>query len=245
MEYSDAKPHRCDTGISLSSGTSRAPNSSGKIVRDNTYYCHDVIILVEDCLFKVPHRYLIQESEFFQQMFQLPAGQTSVVDGLTDEQPLRIEFIKKHEFRQLLKILYPRPSFRPSDDDEVFNLTLDEWTSVLKLSTMWGMDRVRAFTISKMGILLKSNPVTQVILAREYHVDQWLLPGLNMLVKRAEMITTHEVELLGVDSALEIMKIRECAQVNNYGSHVLLDERGYVDVDPTERIKESSVLMKK
>ena len=75
--------------------------------------CHESHILliaiaqVEDTLFRVHRRYFEQESEVFRAMFQLPVGNGVVADGSSDEQPLRLEGVKKEDFRQLLRIMFP------------------------------------------------------------------------------------------------------------------------------------------
>ena len=64
---------------------------------------------VENQLFKVPRRNFANESEIFSDMFQLPAptGEKHTLDGSSDEQPLRLEGIKKSDFLQLLRIIFP------------------------------------------------------------------------------------------------------------------------------------------
>jgi hypothetical protein len=52
--------------------------------------------------------HFIQESEILSEMFLLPPPDSSVIDGLTDEQPLRLDHILKEDFRQLLKVFYPQ-----------------------------------------------------------------------------------------------------------------------------------------
>ena len=41
-------------------------------------------------------------------MFQMPIAQDGTADGLTKEQPIRLDGIKRDDFRQLLRIMYPR-----------------------------------------------------------------------------------------------------------------------------------------
>lgn len=58
--------------------------------------------------FQVPRIHFIQESEILREMFLLPPPDSSVIDGLTDEQPLRLDHILREDFRQLLKVFYPQ-----------------------------------------------------------------------------------------------------------------------------------------
>lgn len=41
-------------------------------------------------------------------MFKLPQNPDTTADGLSDDQPLRLEGIKRDDFRQLLRVMYPR-----------------------------------------------------------------------------------------------------------------------------------------
>ena len=63
---------------------------------------------VEDQLFKVPRRNFAIESEIFSDMFQLPVPTTAghSLDGSSDDQPLRLDGIKKSDFVQLLRVMF-------------------------------------------------------------------------------------------------------------------------------------------
>jgi len=63
---------------------------------------------VEDTLYRVPRHPFEQESEVFRDMFGLPIVKGAIPDGLSDEQPLHLEGIMKEDFRQLLRIMFPR-----------------------------------------------------------------------------------------------------------------------------------------
>jgi hypothetical protein len=41
-------------------------------------------------------------------MFKLPQNPDIAADGLSDDQPLRLEGVKSDGFRQLLRVMYPR-----------------------------------------------------------------------------------------------------------------------------------------
>lgn len=44
----------------------------------------------------------------FETMFKLPAGEGNETDGSTDENPIRLDGIKKADFEQLLTVMYLR-----------------------------------------------------------------------------------------------------------------------------------------
>ena len=62
---------------------------------------------MENYFFKVP-RHHFESSEIFRDMFQLPIAEGVQPDGFSKEQPLRLGGIKKGDFQQLLRIMYPR-----------------------------------------------------------------------------------------------------------------------------------------
>ena len=63
---------------------------------------------VENELFRVPRRNFAMDSEIFSDMFQLPASTDGTPpDGSSDERPLRLDGIKKSDFIQLLRVMFP------------------------------------------------------------------------------------------------------------------------------------------
>jgi hypothetical protein len=61
---------------------------------------------VEGTLFKVPRRYFEHKSELFNTIFKLPTNE-EVVEGLSDDKPFVLAGIKKVDFENLLKVIYP------------------------------------------------------------------------------------------------------------------------------------------
>jgi hypothetical protein len=59
-------------------------------------------------LFKLPRAPFERNSEVFQEMFGLPVPANTVTDGSGDENPLRLDGVKKDDFRQLLRVMFPR-----------------------------------------------------------------------------------------------------------------------------------------
>jgi len=176
--------------------------SASIIRRDESFYFVDVIFLVEGCLFKVPRTYFERDSEVFCGLFQFPVPQNVAVDGSSDRQPLRLDGVKENDFRQLLKVMYPHHAGQQD------TMTSTEWTSVLKLSTMWSFDSLREQAIQNMS-RLSIDPVERAALAHEYSVDEWLLPALNELAQREEPIGIEEARRLGWETALQIAAVRE------------------------------------
>ncbi|KAI6046772.1 hypothetical protein EDC04DRAFT_1248639 [Pisolithus marmoratus] len=178
--------------------------ANGEISRHSDFYIPTVTFLVEDSLFRVPKEPFQQESDVFWTMFSLPQGDGIAVEGSSDENPIRLRGTSKNDFEQLLKsLLHRKYSQQPNLPNSI-----EQWTSVLKLSTMWCFEKLRQASIdalAKSGI----GPVDKVALSHRYHIKDWLLPALNELARRPEPITTEEAKRMGIDIALKLASIRE------------------------------------
>lgn len=88
-------------------------------------------------------------------------------------------------------------------------LTLEEWTSALKLSTMWTCAAIRTKAITQCYTLMdKSCPISMVVLGKRYHVSSWLLEGYTTLCMRDNLPTVEERINLGLDTTLRIAEVR-------------------------------------
>ncbi|KIM36762.1 hypothetical protein M413DRAFT_77829 [Hebeloma cylindrosporum] len=175
---------------------------ASKIIRDEDYYLQNAIFQVEDRLFKVPIRNFIQESEVFAAMFQLPQNPNSIVEGETDGKPIRLDGIRKEDFKQLLRVMYAR-AFAEEE-----KLTEGEWESVLVVAAHWEMDRFRHLAIKKLGPSFSTEPYKLVVMGREHNVD-WLVSGILLLVLRKEPMGDQDVHKIGVPAVLNVSLIRE------------------------------------
>ncbi|KAK0459207.1 uncharacterized protein EV420DRAFT_308675 [Desarmillaria tabescens] len=166
--------------------------------RSENYYWEDVVVQVEDTLFRFPKHYLMGKSEAFKSMLSMPQGDNEP-EGTSDDRPIKLLGISKVEFERLLQVLHP------IDAQKEPNLSMDAWFSVMKLSSLWRLADTRNVAISHLTTLLwKIDPVDRVILGRKYSVAQWLSSGYMDLVHRAELLTQEEAEKIGLDTALQI-----------------------------------------
>ncbi|KAI6141530.1 hypothetical protein EDD17DRAFT_1902503 [Pisolithus thermaeus] len=180
-----------------------------EISRHSNFYVSTVTFLVEDSLFKVSREPFEKESEVFCDMFSLPQGSSVVVEGTSDENAIRIDRTSKDDFEQLLKaLLHRKYGSQPNLPHGI-----EQWTSVLKLSTAWNFERLRQAAIDALtesGI----GAVDRVVLSQRYYIKNWLLPALNELARRPEPIILEEAQRMGIDIALKLASVRERVTVS-------------------------------
>ncbi|KAF5379189.1 hypothetical protein D9615_006037 [Tricholomella constricta] len=177
--------------------------------RDALYYLMPITIQVEDCLFKVPRNSFMQNSPIFRDMVSIPQGSISYVEGSSDSHPLKLD-VNKEDFRQLLKVLFPL------DIPPGKTMSKDGWIAVLRLSSMWEMDKVRELAITNLTSSGMGS-VEKIVLAKEFHVPQWLRSGYQELVNRQEMLSMEESERISYKSATGVFQVRESTRNRNQG----------------------------
>jgi hypothetical protein len=85
----------------------------------------------------------------------------------------------------------------------------NEWESVLKLSTIWGMGDIRDMAIEMLTMGL--NSVDKILLGQAYGVPNWLLNGCGELAERDETISGAEGRMLGPDIVAGLCQVREAS----------------------------------
>lgn len=155
-------------------------------------------------------------------MFELPQDSESTPDGLTDSQPIRLEDVKRKDFKQLLRVMYAqyvrpqtnRPwSLKPrpprSFSSEEISLTESDWTSVLVLAARWEMLRLQDLAIDNLTPLFASDPHKLVDMGRKYNIDFWIMTGIQSLVMRKDPMNEDDANIIGPFASLKISAIRE------------------------------------
>ena len=118
--------------------------------------------------------------------------------------------------------------------DSNFSFTLEEWQSVLKMASLYEMDKVKTFVIDKMEPLLTDFPSLQIHLAKAYKIQKWFAPALYRLAQRAEPLGEEDIRLVESDW-LKICALREkltrckkCGAGIHSGDFNLMEEIGRV-----------------
>ncbi|KAH6908501.1 hypothetical protein BKA70DRAFT_1280030 [Coprinopsis sp. MPI-PUGE-AT-0042] len=178
------------------------PPSQGHATRNQLFYYETIVIRIEDQLFCIPKHCLERQSEAFEGMFSL--DKTSTQEGRADHTPITLEEYKSLDFERLLKVLLPEP-LAPSPPD----LDKDEWISVLKLSTIWCMTKVRDLAIERLSDMELSLPEI-LALGKEHRVTDWLLEGLASLVEQETVDCTDDMALiLGWKTVAKVFALRD------------------------------------
>ncbi|EIN06749.1 hypothetical protein PUNSTDRAFT_136585 [Punctularia strigosozonata HHB-11173 SS5] len=182
-----------------------APSSQRPLPKRNTrFYLRSVIFQVEDELYRIPRRTFEQDSGVFKTMFSLPRPRNGKEEGNTDDNPIRLQGIKKRDFEQLLRVI--QPSFPSSGG----NLTIQEWLVVLELATMWEFAGIRVRAIEAL-LVLPMDPVEKVTVGFQYDIkdERWLPPALKALVERPKCLTLEEGVKLGLECVIKLAQVRE------------------------------------
>ncbi|KDQ55085.1 hypothetical protein JAAARDRAFT_114741, partial [Jaapia argillacea MUCL 33604] len=156
---------------------------------------------VEGQLFKVPRYGFTAEPSVFQTTFSLPQGDQQA-EGSCDENPLRLEGISAVDFQGLLKVMYPLIASH-------LTLPWEDWRSALRLATMYDFSRIRDLAIEEMSKITDADPVQIILVAREFSIEEWLLPAYRRLACRDQPISLADAQLLGWETAIGLSHVRE------------------------------------
>ncbi|KAG6879024.1 hypothetical protein C0992_005774 [Termitomyces sp. T32_za158] len=164
--------------------------------KDAEYYLETATFQVEGTLYKVAKYHFLKGQ-----------GMAAIFAGCKSEHDvIYLDDVSRDEFRTLLKLLYPL-SVMPTN-----NFTTEEWIAVLNLSTRWKMLDIRNLAIRQLNVA-NVDPIDRIVLARRYHIPQWLTSSLVPLIRRESSLSTDEVEKLGFELALKIFRIRDSSRI--------------------------------
>ncbi|KAF8632457.1 hypothetical protein AX15_001888 [Amanita polypyramis BW_CC] len=113
--------------------------------------------------------------------------------------------------RMVLQISNRSPSmaFKKGISSHYFDACIPQWESVLKLSTLYEMAKVKAFSVEKMTPLLIESPTRQIYLSKTYDIKEWLALGVVRLANRTRPIDEEDVKIVGISDALKVCALRE------------------------------------
>jgi hypothetical protein len=151
-------------------------------------------------------------------MFELPVVANTMRDGSSIERPFRLDGIVQSDFKLLLRVMasrsedrtmyqqmtdYPGHSYGREE-----SLSTDEWTSVLKLSIMWGIQSIKEKAINRVFQQGALDLLVKISIARDYGLSDELLHSLNLLAQQRR-IKAEDANVLGLEYFLKILEVQE------------------------------------
>jgi len=186
-----------------------SPNPIGeRVVRNTEYYLQggDVVFRVENHLFRVHRYFFTRDSSVFREKLPHPPPPGEFTKGSSDSNPFILEDTFIVDFERLLWVFY-NPHY------SIYEGSVDEWSSILKLAHQWEFIEVKAFALRELE-QLEIAPLQKVILYHTHVVNRDLLhASYAALTERDDPITIEEGRLLGLETALTLARAREYARV--------------------------------
>ncbi|CAE6350498.1 unnamed protein product, partial [Rhizoctonia solani] len=178
-----------------------------KFFFDNTL----LVIQIENVQFNV-HKYQLLQSETFADMFRIAAESDrdpeEPTEGSSPEYPLKLEGVSAQDFESLLTVLYAN-HFSNSQPEPKASLIIPAF----RLVNMWNFKELREYLMPLAEQVL--NDASKIAFAREFHIQQWIVPAFVRLCHRKEPLDTDEAKMVGLDGVLLISRIREGRYTKN------------------------------
>jgi hypothetical protein len=164
------------------------------------YVEHELVtLLVDECLFRVPRRYLQHHSDVFASMFALPQSAPHV-EGQADDTPIRLDGAPLEEFEALLDMIYSHELGLPQS-------TNYNGLTRLAAATRWEAHAFRQQALDQLAG--SDDAIAQLVAFRRFGVPEWHWPTLFTLSMRENHLSKEEVSQLTCDDLFTLMAIRE------------------------------------
>jgi hypothetical protein len=95
---------------------------------------------------------------------------------------------------------------KSASDFEDHSLSYEQWKSVLHLSSLWGFASMRKLALRSIN---PPTPFDQLLLARAYSVDHWILPALSALCERTVPLSLNEARQMNIEDVVLVTTVRE------------------------------------
>ncbi|KAI0002244.1 hypothetical protein BJV74DRAFT_43321 [Russula compacta] len=173
------------------------PTTDDSFLRHDTYFFKDgnITFMVDGTLYCVHRYFFSRDSAYFStKFFQL---------GVRDHETLRtivsLGDIERRDFEALLSVMYP-------ENFDEHDLSYEQWRSVLHLSTRWGFSSLRRLALRSVK---PPTPCDQLLLARTYGIDHWVLPALSALCERTTPLSLKEARQMNIEDVVLVATVRE------------------------------------
>jgi hypothetical protein len=92
------------------------------------------------------------------------------------------------------------------------DLSYEEWKSVLDLAMCWDFISIRRLALKNIR---PPTPHDQLILARTYSVDHWVVPALSALCERETPLSLEEARQMDIEDVVLVATVREDIRSRN------------------------------
>ncbi|KAH9042754.1 hypothetical protein EDB85DRAFT_2227017 [Lactarius pseudohatsudake] len=183
---------------------------------------------VENTLFRVHRFFLTRDSSWFREKLPYPASPGETIKGSSDNLPLVLEGdVTKSDFERFLWVFY-NPKY------SLYDATIEEWTSILKLAHAWSSIEVKELAIRGLeGLQIPA--LQKIVLYQTYDVDRnYLQTAYTALTVRDEPITIEEGRELGLETSLQLARAREVARAPVFSGRGVGNPRSPVNLAGVE-----------
>ncbi|KAK1217006.1 hypothetical protein PQX77_020356 [Marasmius sp. AFHP31] len=178
------------------------------------YYFDDgnVVFQVRDTLYKV-HRYFFEQNSLtmavmISSVLERAALMMGRGMGMVNVAnfPVVLYDTNPADFEKLLSIFYP------ADYSQHDAQSVEDWTSILRVSTRFGMSKIRSLALD--NVYMMATAVEKIALNNEFKFDdveietEWLLDAYVELVTRPESLTFEEGEKIGMRDVIRIQTMK-------------------------------------
>ena len=134
-------------------------------------------------------------------------------------------------FLHLVSLTNPEQTFRKYS---LYDATVEEWTSILKLAHEWGFIGVKELALRELERLVIP-PLQKIVIYHSYGIDRRLLQAAYTAFSvRDEPITLEEGQELGLETAIQLAHAREFVRAPATGGKKIKDARSPVNVAGAE-----------
>ncbi|KAF6747347.1 hypothetical protein DFP72DRAFT_1075384 [Ephemerocybe angulata] len=188
---------------------------------DKEFYPDTVTFLTSDnVLFAVPKRPFLSGSSTFAKKYQIVddrrAQHTQANSSKFPSSPIKLEY-DSEAFRPFCKVLCPMERHETTP-----TLTQQKWIWVLRFATIWNFNDLRQRATDMLNLTEpKLSPFDKITLGKELNVSAWLKSGYSELVTRGSSISVEEAQVLGLQTAISLIAIRESYLRSKYSKHGL------------------------
>jgi hypothetical protein len=116
----------------------------------------------------------------------------------------------------------------------IYEASVDEWSSILKLAHQWDFNEVKAFALRELE-QLEMPALQKIILYHTHDIDRSLLrASYTALTVRDEHISIEEGMVLGLETALRLAHAREIARAPVFNGKKSGTPRSHINLGDSE-----------